>query len=131
MKKIVALFASITLIANVYAQLNFLPFSVDYATFSGGTTKTYTEIYVAFYQSELTYQIEDSLQVAHFAHTLKLSQGDSVIKSAVRRYRNTLPMGVNTKILKQFMDVFAFENLAEKKSKIHTIDTMIYQFMNL
>lgn len=92
-----------------YAQLDFIPFSADYATFKGSEGKTYTEIYVAFFQSELTYQVEDTLQAAHFIHTIKILQSDSIIQTTVRRYRTTEKIGINTKKLKQFMDVFAFE----------------------
>ena len=109
MKNLVFGICSLLMYMSVYAQSNFLPFSVDYATFNGNDNKTFTEIYVSFYQSELTYQVEDTFQVAHFAHSLKISQGDSIIQTAVRRYKNSLPLGANTKILKQFMDVFAFE----------------------
>jgi GWxTD domain-containing protein len=109
MKKITFLIVFTLLYNYAYAQLDFLPFSVDYATFKGSNNKTYTEVYIAFFQSELTYQVEDTLQVAHFIHTLKFSQNDSIIQTAVRKYKNTLPLGANTKVFKQFMDVFAFE----------------------
>ena len=68
------LFATI----NVYAQLDFFPLTVDYASFISNNNKTYTEVYVAFYQSDLSYQVEDTLQVSHFSHTLKISSGDSI-----------------------------------------------------
>jgi GWxTD domain-containing protein len=94
---------------SAYAQLDFMPLNADYATFRGSKDKTYTEVYVSFFQSELTYQIEDTLQVAHFIHTLKISKDDSIIQTSVRRYKNTEKIGVNTNKLKNFMDVFAFE----------------------
>jgi len=109
MIKIVLLLTISFSVTNTYAQLDFLPFKADYATFRGSENKTYTEIYIALYQSDLTYQIEDTLQVAHFVHTLKFSIGDSIIQTAVRRYKNTERTGVSTKKLEKFMDVFAFE----------------------
>jgi GWxTD domain-containing protein len=94
----------------VYAQLDFLPLKVDYASFiSGNKDKTYTEIYVSIYQSDLTYQIEDTLQVAHFSHTLEISNDDSIIQNVKRQYKNTESKGVKIQYFKQFVDVFAFE----------------------
>jgi len=94
---------------KVYAQLDFLPLTADYASFIGNNNKTYTEVYVAFYQSDLSYQVEDSLKVSHFSHTLKISSGDSIVQSAERHYKNTEKIGISTQNFKQFMDVFAFE----------------------
>jgi GWxTD domain-containing protein len=94
---------------NGYAQLDFLPLSADYATFISSGDKTYTEIYVAFYQSDLTYQVEDTLHVAHFTNTLKISVNDSVIQNAERRYKNSERIGAKVLTNRQFMDVFAFE----------------------
>jgi GWxTD domain-containing protein len=107
--KVIPVFCILFFYMNAYAQLDFIPFNVDYATFQGSENKTYTEIYVSFFQSELMYQTEDTLQVAHFVHNLTISKGDSIIQTAVRKYKNTERAGVNTKKLKQFMDVFAFE----------------------
>lgn len=94
---------------TVYAQLKFLPLKADYATFSGNNNKTYTEVYVALYQSDLAYQIEDTLRVAHFVHTLIISKDDSLIQNAERHYKNTEQVGESTQKFRQFMDVFAFE----------------------
>ena len=94
---------------NLHAQLDFLALSADYATFVGKTGKTYTEIYVAFYQSDLAYNVEDSLKVAHFSHRIKIMQNDSLLMQDERHYKNTTPPGEQIKQLSQFMDVFAFE----------------------
>jgi GWxTD domain-containing protein len=109
MKRFLKAIGLIFLIGTIHAQLDFIPINADYATFQGSNGKTYTEVYVSFYQSELAYQVEDTLQVAHFIHTIKISIGDSIIHTDVRRYRNTEKLGVNTKRLKQFLDVFALE----------------------
>jgi GWxTD domain-containing protein len=109
MKKVVLFFGILSLSITAHAQLDFLPFNADYCTFLGSKGKTYTEVYVSLFQSELAYQIEDTLQVAHFVHTLKISDGDSILQTAVRRYKTTERIGVGTNKLKKFMDVFAFE----------------------
>ena len=95
--------------STVFAQLDFLPLNVDYASFSGKYGKTYTEIYVSFYQADLTYHVEDTSNVAHFSHVLKIMQNDSVIHEMTRNYQNNIPMGTKPGPASQFMDVFAFE----------------------
>jgi len=55
------------------AQQNFIPFQADYAAFLGSDGKSYTEVYIALFQSELSYAPEeDSIKVAHFEHTVKI-----------------------------------------------------------
>jgi len=109
--KMIILIISIFIIGiNAYAQLDFFPLKVDYASFiSSNHGKTYTEVYVSIYQSDLTYQIEDSLQVAHFSHTLKIAYNDSIIQNVKRQYKNTERLGVKILNFRQFNDVFPFE----------------------
>jgi len=99
----------ITFMNIAFAQLDFLPLNVDYATFSGKNDKTYTEIYVSFFQSDLTYHVEDTLNISHFSHTVKFTQGDSVIQEFSRNYQNNIPLNTKPGPASQFMDVFAFE----------------------
>jgi GWxTD domain-containing protein len=94
---------------NAFAQLDFLPLTADYATFSGKNDKAYTEIYVSFYQSDLAYNIEDTSKVAHFSHTIKILQNDSLILEIVKKYQSTIPMGSKPAAYNQFMDVFPVE----------------------
>ena len=109
MKKII-LFSSILIMAiNAYAQLNFLPLKVDYASFIGNNNKTYTEVYVALNQADLTYQIEDTLQVAHFSHAINISNNDSFNQDVKRQYKNSEKIGLKTQNFREFMDVFSFE----------------------
>jgi GWxTD domain-containing protein len=123
MKKNLIIVIILFIVIHAHAQLDFMPFTVDYATFQGNENKTYTEVYVAFFQSDLSYQIEDTLQVAHFIHTLKISKDDSVIQTSNRRYRNAEKTGVNTNKFKKFMDVFAFElNPGSYKLEVSTVD---------
>ena len=109
--KMIILIMSIFIIGiNAYAQLDFFPLKVDYASFiSSNHGKTYTEVYVSIYQSDLTYHIEDTLQVAHFSHSLKITYNDSVIQNVKRQYKNTERLGAKILNFRQFMDVFPFE----------------------
>ena len=94
------------------AQQNFIPFQVDYAAFLGSEGKSYTEVYTALFQSELSYTPEeDSIKVAHFEHTVKIYHGDSLIDQRERTYKNTLAFDAEPLLLSQFMDVFSFELL--------------------
>ncbi len=105
------LFSSIFLLltCNAIAQLNFFPLNADFATFAGNPGKTYTEVYLSIYQNDLTYQNEDSSTTAHFAHTIKIFQDDSLIQQTERHYKNTLNAENQSNTNNQFMDVFAFE----------------------
>ena len=109
MKIIVLIMSFLLLGINVYAQLDFFPLTADYASFISNNNITYTEVYVAFYQSDLSYQVEDTVQVSHFSHTLKIFSGDSTIQNAERHYKSTEKISVSTQNSKLFMDVFAFE----------------------
>jgi GWxTD domain-containing protein len=92
------------------AQQNFIPFQSDYAAFLGSEGKSYTEVYTALFQSELSYAPEeDSVKVAHFEHTVEIYQGDSLIDQRERTYKNTLGLDAKPQLLSQFMDVFSFE----------------------
>ena len=96
------------MILNVYpqAKMSFLAMNADYATFRGADSKTYTEVYLSFFQSELTYTIEDSMMIAHFSHSLRISQPDSVYYDIKRNYKNTLQVGEKVAMFNRFMDVF-------------------------
>ncbi len=99
-----------TFSTNVYAQHNFIPFQTDYAAFLGTEGKSYTEVYVAVFQRELSYNAEeDSVKAAHFQYTINIFSEDSLIDKRERAYKNTLAIDADPNILSQFMDVFAFE----------------------
>ncbi len=104
-----AILILLSLLSVASAQLDFLALNVDYATFSGKYDKTYTEVYVSFFQSDLTYNIEDTLNVAHFSHLVKIMQNDSIIHEFSRNYQNDIPLDTEPGLGSQFMDVFAFE----------------------
>jgi GWxTD domain-containing protein len=99
-----------TLVSNIFAQQNFIPFQADYSAFMGTEGKSYTEVYVAVFQKELSYAPEgDSVKVAHFKYSLNFYQSDSLIDKRERDYRNTMAMDAEPSILSQFMDVFTLE----------------------
>lgn len=94
---------------SIFSQLDFLPLNADYTTFAGTRGNTYTEVYLSFYQSDLAYQVEDTMQVAHFTHIIKIIKDDSTIHNIDRHYKNANIDFNQTKGFSQFMDVFPFE----------------------
>ncbi len=94
---------------SLQAQFQFIPLSVDYGTFQGQNGKTYTEVYISFYQADLTYDKEDSALVAHFRHSILIKQKDSTLYDFSRKYMNTLRDQDRRSKTSQFMDVFSFE----------------------
>ena len=107
--KVLSFFIILVLWTKSYSQLDFLPLNVDYATFAGTNSQTYTEIYLSFYQADLVYQVEDSSKVAHFTHILEITIGDSLIYSTERNYKNAITINEQTKNIGRFMDVFAYQ----------------------
>ena len=67
----------ILIVRSLSAQFNFIPLNIDYATFHGGNGITLSEIYISVSQNDLTYQSEDSSQVAHFSETVNIIKEDS------------------------------------------------------
>jgi len=102
------LVAVLAIVSTGYTQVNmsFLALNADYATFRGSNDQTYTEIYLSFFQSELTYTIEDSMMIAHFSHRVKIMQDDSVLTEMNRNYKNSMPLGQKVTMYNRFMDVF-------------------------
>jgi len=92
-----------------YAQEDSIPLSVDYATFKAKSNKNYVEIYVAFYQQYLTYQKEESLLVAHFTHTVRVSKDDSVVSEITRNYKSSIVENEVVYGYSQFVDLFPYE----------------------
>lgn len=87
------------------AQLGYIPLNADYAAFKGAGEKTYTEIYVSFFQQDLKYFEEDTVFFAKFSHTISITKDDSVFFKISRNYKSaTTENRVN--ITNQFMDVF-------------------------
>ncbi len=108
------------------AQQNFIPFQTDYSAFLGSDGKSYTEVYISLFQSDLFYAPEDdSIKVAHFEHTVKIYQGDSLIDQRERTYKNTLAFNAEPLLLSQFMDVFSFELFPGYYSLVTTLTDQV------
>ncbi len=106
MKRLFFTLLAIILLTSVsMAQLGYIPLNVDYSTFKGADGKTYTEIYVSFFQQDLDYSEEDSSFYAKFSHTVSVTQNDSIYYNITRNYKSgTVNKTFN--LTNQFIDVF-------------------------
>jgi GWxTD domain-containing protein len=122
MKWILIVFSSLIIVTqSIHCQLSTIPLFADYATFKGSQNFSYVEIYLSFYQNNLSYQNEeDSLLVAHFSHTIEIFQNDSLIQQDTRKYKNSV--SINDSVTKNlpFIDVFAY-SFTPGLYKINTI----------
>ena len=99
----------ILIVRSLSAQFNFIPLNIDYATFHGGNGITLSEIYISVSQNDLTYQSEDSSQVAHFSETVNIIKEDSTVGHITRKYKNSITNNNKRNIHNEFLDVFPFE----------------------
>ncbi|MCK5032137.1 MAG: hypothetical protein KAS18_00855, partial [Calditrichia bacterium] len=68
MKSIIFIFFYILILSMIsFAQLGYIPLNADYATFKGSENKSYIEIYLAFYQQDLQYELTDSTSYSKFS----------------------------------------------------------------
>lgn len=90
-----------------YGQLSIITLYADYAAFRGNQDYAYVEIYLSFYQNNLTYQMEeDSLLVAHFSHTIEVFQNDSLVVQQTKKYKNSIGIQEKTNTNLPFINVF-------------------------
>lgn len=93
--------------AITFAQIQFVPIAVDYATFRGNDSLAFVEIYVSFFQGNLQYQPdEEGKFVASFINKIELSQNDEVVATREHRYQNTTEDTAKLTQYNQFVDIF-------------------------
>ncbi len=104
------LFILLILPALVSAQLQFIPISADYASFTSNDSSSFVQVYLSLYQGHLKYQYSaDSILSASFTTTLKITQNDSVVRSLSHNYQNTISDTNSFKSYNQFVDIFNIE----------------------
>jgi len=109
MKRIIFVFIlNLFFTSLIYSQLGYIPINVDYATFKGANDKTYTEVYISFYQQDLMYILEDTVNVAKFSHSVTITKNDSIIYESTRNYKNSSSENTQN-FTNQFMDVFSVD----------------------
>jgi GWxTD domain-containing protein len=94
-----------------WAQFQFIPVSVDYATFFSTDTTAYIEIYLSFFQGNLQYvPLEDGTLGSSFTNKIEISGDNSFHKEASHNYKNTKNTGDSQfNRYNQFVDIFCLE----------------------
>lgn len=93
-----------------FSQMNFIPISVDYASFRHTDSTAYVEVYVSVFQGNLTYakQSDGSYQ-ASFTNALTITdQNGKKINTFAHAYSNTAKDTTGLNQFNQLVDVFAF-----------------------
>lgn len=92
------------------AQFNFIPISADYSSFASTDSSSFVQIYTAFYQGNLEYNMnDDSLFIASFSSTISISQNDSLIQNIQHNYQNSSEDTTRLMKFNQFVDVFSID----------------------
>lgn len=85
-----------------------LEFSLDYAQFRYDQKRVYVEIYYSFYQDQLKYLSQDSLEVATFNIDAKIYHGDSLWYSHNWNSRSILSPAVTGKKIQELFTLTGF-----------------------
>jgi GWxTD domain-containing protein len=112
----------------IFAQLEFVPVSVDYAVFQSTDSSAYIEIYVSIFQGNLTYkQNENDVFQSSFKNTVSIYNDSSLVDKLSHSYINTLQdtskETLRIQQFNQFIDVFKIDlPFAKYKINIQLID---------
>jgi len=123
MKVILSAILSILIITTYsFAQLGYIPLNADYASFEGTDDKSYTEIYLSFFQQDLQYELSDSTAMTKFSHTIEISKVDSLVFNITRNYQSNANVSASASN-SQFIEVFPVELLpGDYKLKANVVD---------
>ncbi len=92
----------------VHAQVGFIPLNVDYAAFRGVRDSVYLEIYLSFYQNNLSYQSQKEGMEARFKIQTRLLQNGQVVTSEEREKISRIQSSRDIVPGRQFVEVFGF-----------------------
>ncbi len=98
----------LTLILPGYPQAGFIPLNVDYAAFRGVRDSVYLEVYLSFYQNNLSYQPQEEGLEARFVIRARLRQGERVVAAAEREKISRIASTQDIVPGRQFVEVFGF-----------------------
>ncbi len=130
MKKYLFLALSVMLPMVLFAQVNFLPINVDYASFKQSDTSAYVEIYVSIFQGNLTYQSQpQGGYEANFSNTLEIKDlNGKVVEQLTHNYKNQAQDTSGLNMFNQFVDIFSVElPYGNYKARVHTVDNVSNQ----
>ncbi len=107
------------------AQIQFLPISVDYATFMHTDSTAYVEVYVSVFQGNLSYQMNPDGQLsAEFTNTLTINDlNGKKVDQYAHAYTNTTKDTSQLAQFNQLVDIFSFSlPYGNYKAKVQTLD---------
>ncbi len=98
----------------LFGQLQFIPVSVDYATFHSSDTTSFVEIYISVFQGNLTYkQGENENFQSSFKNTVSIYSDTNIVKKISHSYINSLQdtsrEALRIQQFNQFIDIFKFD----------------------
>ncbi len=108
-----------------FSQINFIPISVDYASFHHTDSLAYVEVYLSVFQGNLTYAKQaDGSYKATFTNTLKiLDLNGKKVNSFAHAYTNTAKDTTGLNQFNQLVDIFAFYlPYGKYKARVQTVD---------
>ncbi len=125
-----AILFAVILPVFAFAQINFIPISVDYASFHHTDSTAYVEVYISVFQGNLTYSHQDdgSYQ-ATFINSLKITDAHGkLINRFAHAYHNTAKDTSGLNQFNQLVDIFAFYlPYGNYKARVQTVDKISNQ----
>ncbi len=108
----------------IYAQVQFIPISCDYASFHSTDSLAYVEIYVSVFQGSIHYSKDEKGTFnASFATTLEISNDKGIVDSLIHNYKNSFKDTLSADKYNQFIDIFSIElPYGSYKAKIQILD---------
>lgn len=93
-----------------FSQINFIPISVDYASFYHNDSTAYVEVYISAFQGNLTYARQnDGRLKASFTNSLKIMNSNGKkINQFAHAYSNTAKDTSGLNQFNQLVDIFSF-----------------------
>lgn len=93
-----------------WAQLKFIPISVDYSSFSANDSSAYVEIYLSVFQGNLRYAPAANGQLtASFTTKLELLQNGAAIREQSHSYQNSTQDTSAFSHYNRFVDIYKYE----------------------
>ncbi len=110
-----------------WAQMNFVPLNVDYASFKDTDSSAYIEVYVSIFQGDLTYsKLNDSTFQANFSNHLQVyDQNGNLLEQRTHNFKNTTTDTSTMNRYNQFVDIFTLIlPYGKYKAKVNLVDNV-------
>ncbi|MEJ2634530.1 MAG: GWxTD domain-containing protein [Calditrichia bacterium] len=94
---------------SLFAQTPFIPLTVDHAMYRGNDNKNYLEVYLSFYQNNLSYLQKENKYQADYIALVQVQTGDSIVSKNIKTVRSTVDSLGQISPTRQFINTFYFE----------------------